>query len=146
MKPVSGLFLETEYRPLKQASHRRWGTHLTAQTKSWSLPQRTPWNAGVTRTRPFDLLGFRTGFIWINIYEALILNMNTTQDNDYVCMYVYSRGGPPTAPAPRPSLIYKIMTKKRSWNKWTRRKHNEQGRKKDDKWRRKAFLLTPLER
>jgi hypothetical protein len=24
----------------------------------------------------------------------------------YVCMYVYSRGGPQTAPAPRPSLIY----------------------------------------
>jgi hypothetical protein len=23
-----------------------------------------------------------------------------------ICMYVYSRGGPPTAPAPRPSLIY----------------------------------------
>jgi hypothetical protein len=24
----------------------------------------------------------------------------------YVCMYIYSRGGPHTAPAPRPSLIY----------------------------------------
>jgi hypothetical protein len=24
----------------------------------------------------------------------------------YVCMYVYIRGGPQTAPAPRPSLIY----------------------------------------
>jgi hypothetical protein len=23
-----------------------------------------------------------------------------------LCMYVYSRGGPQTAPAPRPSLIY----------------------------------------
>jgi hypothetical protein len=27
----------------------------------------------------------------------------------YVCMYVYSRGGPPTAPALRLSLIYLLM-------------------------------------
>jgi hypothetical protein len=26
--------------------------------------------------------------------------------HNYVCMYVYSRGGPQPAPAPRPSLIY----------------------------------------
>jgi hypothetical protein len=41
--------------------------------------------------------------------HAFVTHMYVKQRQDcyiMLCMYVYSRGGPHTAPAPRPSLIY----------------------------------------
>jgi hypothetical protein len=35
-----------------------------------------------------------------------LIRQNVNSDAHTVCMYVYSRGGPQTALAPRPSLIY----------------------------------------
>jgi hypothetical protein len=44
----------------------------------------------------------------ISSSQGLYLNTLQHKHRMYVCMYmyVYSRGGPQTAPAPRPSLIY----------------------------------------
>jgi hypothetical protein len=44
-----------------------------------------------------DLAGLTGDFVYTLSPKSQVM---------YVCMYVYSRGGPQTAPAPRPSLIY----------------------------------------